>query len=58
LQEQLSKCWLIQSVFPKDCAKEEEDSQMHFRISLFWAAFAFWGLEWLQGRSVKVANSR
>jgi hypothetical protein len=36
LQEHLLKCWLIQAVFSEKCAKEEEeDSQMHFQISLF-----------------------
>jgi hypothetical protein len=32
---------VIQAVFSGKCAKEEEDSQMNFGISLFWGAFSF-----------------
>jgi len=30
IQERLIKCWLIQSAFSRNCAKEEEDSHQNF----------------------------
>jgi hypothetical protein len=44
----LANCWLIQGLFSRNCAKEEEDSQQNFWISLFWVVFLIWGLDFLQ----------
>jgi hypothetical protein len=40
------------------CVIEGRSVAVAFWISLFWVAFAYQGLEWLQIESAKVANNR